>query len=105
MEKTSCKICYILRHGFIALFAFAISMALGISGFTQLIKIYSDELSAEVTRLDMSLLGTKASVLSEGSALDPPFYMCYLFIAFAAALLVFTLLYIRKICKIKIKNS
>lgn len=90
-----------LKHGFVAIFAFATSMALGISGFSQFVQMSSGELTAEI----IGLSGTKASVFNEGLAANPPACMCYLFIGFAAILLVFTLLYIRKVCKVHVENS
>ncbi len=90
-----------LKHGFITIFAFAASMIIGINGFSQVIQISSDELTAEV----IGLSGTKTNVFNEGLAVDPSAYMYYSFIGFAALLLVFTLLYIRKMCKVKVKNS
>jgi len=86
MNKTSHKIKHILKHGFAAVFAFALSMTLGVSGFTQLVNVPNQSLNAEVFRLD-----------SMAVAQNPLFI--YLFIAVSAVLLVSTLLYIRWVCK------
>ena len=93
MKKTPRKICYMLNHGFAVLFAFALSMALGISGFTQLMNFPKESLSAEVLRIGSLSIGTGSEATSS---------ICYLFIAVSAVLLVSTLLYIRWICNKKV---
>lgn len=94
MEKTSYKLCYILKHGFIAIFAFAGAMALGISSVSRLISVPTQELNTEVLRLETNLFAESAANL--------PFSMCYLFLGVSAILLLVTLFYIRKICKVKV---
>lgn len=82
-----------LKHGFTALFVFALSMFLGVSGFTQLMNFPEHALSAEILRIGAITPGN----VSEATSAT----ISYLFIAVSAVLLVGTLLYIRWICNTK----